>query len=262
MKPILLVTLYRRYHELDRNLAWFWEHANEFRERPEVVLVWAEPELDRLWFIEDLLSRGMIHHVVSRLRLPGEVAGQATSYPESHNLRKGLEFIRRHYHDQEVFVVGHAADVKVKKGLYAEIDSQFHEKGAHALVFHWQNGCCHEGIWHTNCFAVSTDRLYWPPLSTPDHQDVLERQWGKYLQEMNPPRVVTSANYNQKNFSHDHLSEDLPEFPRHPRWAGGSVALHLSGRRRWYLRALDWLRGVSRCRPERGDLDGQHRRPF
>ncbi len=234
---MILLTVYRRYHELTRAIEGVWRawKAGEFRQKPEVWVVWAQPEVSRLWFFQGLLARGEVHRVVGRPRLAGEGPGRPTTYPESHNLRLGLSQLSREGGGgPEVYVIGQAGDVLPNPDTYRFLDDRLHgvpmpgepdEGEWKAVVFHLQNPSVHHDIWHTNFFAVPLDERYWPPVCGEDHADVLERQWGALLAQTKPERVFRSSNYNAKRFHHDHLSESLPAFPVVPQLGSAGFGL-------------------------------------
>jgi hypothetical protein len=198
---------------------------------------------------QQLLREGRVDHLVTRPPLADE--GGATTHPESHNIRAGLEFAARTY--PGAYAVVQAADVyPVATLAYAFVDAHM-RAGDGAVVFHWQNGCVHTDIWHTNFFAARLDDpAYWPPVSAPDSQDVLERQFGRKLADLKPARVVGSHNYNGKRFAHGHRSEALPPFPAHPQLAAGGFTLFVAGHKSRWRRLREWLgRAARRCIPFR-----------
>lgn len=241
MKPVIVLTVYRRYFELAANLNRIKELAGEFGEKPDVVVVWAKPELGRLWFFDRLRSEGLVQKLLTRQPSEGESVGQATSYPESRNIRLGLEWVRDNYDPATTYAIVQAGDVTAKpQHGYKYVDTQMGE-GAGAVLFHWQNGCVHVDIWHTNFFAVRLDPVYWPPLSPLDCQDVLESQWGKQLSRTKPPGVVQSHNYKSKRFVHSHESEAQPEWPVIPLESGTTAPLLMTGYLPRWRRVLQWF---------------------
>ncbi len=218
----------RRYHELLKNLPRTLELAEaELGLRPDVVLVWARPEVCRLWLMKKLLADGLVTHLLTRQAVDTEGDDRPTTLPESLNLRLGLDFVRGHYGANH-YAVAMAADVSLREGTLGMVHSRFAE-GQKAFLFHWENGCAREGVWHTNCFAVCLDEAYWPPVSPPADPDVLERQWGRRLEALSPPGVFRWHNYAGKRFGHDHESESLPEVPRLPQPGSGSAPLWVRG---------------------------------
>lgn len=243
MQPVILLTVYRRYAELYRavNRVWEADAYEEFNQRPDVWVLWACPEPGRAWFFRDLLRAGRVHRVLTRQELPGE-RNSPISYPESHNIRRGLRSIQQFYTD--AYVIGQAADVLPHVGTYRWVDQLLTVGAQQAVLFHWQNPCHNEHVWHTNFFAVPLDERYWPPLSYPGHPDVLERHWGAELQRVKPPLIFAASNYNSKRFLHEHLSESLPDWSARPDFKSGSIPLFCRGRapfslsgviRRWRL---------------------------
>jgi hypothetical protein len=234
MKPVIVVTIHRRYWELKKNLP---EIKKRFPDSP-VVVVWACPEYSRLWFFQELLANGDIQAVVGRPPLPNE-SSAATTYPESHNLRLGLERAKRDYPDAPYYV-GMAADIT--PGLWGcEFIEQSMKDGCKATVFYWANPIHGQGgTWHTNFFAVAQDEDWWPPLSPPDDADVLERQWGRLLQ--GKPAVSISSNANGMMFSHRHESENMDPFPIFPQHDGSSVGFAMKGHLSWYKRLWRYVK--------------------
>lgn len=257
MKPVIVMTVYRRYHELNIALGRIEELRAQFSTFPDVVLVWAQPEVGRLWFIQELLDGGKIRHVLTRSRLDGEGEVGGTTYPESHNLRLGLEWVRANYDPAETYAIGHAADVWVKGDAYRQIDSHMNS-GKRAVVFWYDNAIILDGIWHTNLFGVCLDEQYWPPVSPKTSNEILERQWGLMLQRRSPPGIQKFSNYNQKLFRHNHLSEGLPSWPVIPQASAGGVSLGVVGYLPWWCifqktkeRFRQWRKSASSLIPFR-----------
>lgn len=253
MKPVIVVTVYRRYHELAALLDRVGELAGEFAERPDVVVVWAQPEVGRLWFFQKLLADGAVQKLLTRPRLPGEAADQPTTYPESHNVRQGLEWVRANYDPATTYAVVLAADVTPNaEHLFRFVDDHMSRDDGRAVVFHWPNGCVPHHIWHTNCFAVCLDERYWPPVLPAESGDTLEWAWGKQLRERRLHAVLESHNSRERRFVHAHRSEALPAWPVEPQAAAQSALLLISGHLPWWRRLLERLRLV---RPFRRPAD-------
>jgi hypothetical protein len=235
-KPVIVMTVYRRYHELEKNIDNIYKLSSEFQTKPDIVIVWAQPEVSRLWFFQYLLSSKKISYLITRPRLDCENPGCATTYPESVSIRLGLDFVRNNYDASFAYIILQCADITPREGLaYSFIDKSMNE-GASAVLFHWENSCIRHGVWHSNFFAVSFDDQYWPPVSDVNDDDVLERQWGKLLDSRGLSGVVKSHNYQNKKFFHTHESEHLPEYPRFPQADEKSVSLSISGHLPWYAR--------------------------
>jgi hypothetical protein len=241
MRAVVVVTVYRRYYELERSLRRLRELSGEFSEPPAVLIVWAQPEVCRLWFFRKLKAEGLYDEVITRVRLPNEAADQPTTYPESYNIRLGLQHVRDHY--PGCYALVQAADVMAKPGQAYHFVDQHVQAGAAAVLFYWPNGCVRDNIWYTNFFAVKADEQYWPPLVEPGDQDVLEWKWGKLLMERQPPGIEKNHNYNFKRFTHEHLSETHPT-PSFPESDGCGVFMTIKGRRHWLLRIRDWFVAV------------------
>ena len=238
---VILLTVFRRYHELSRTITRIHELKEEFVLPPEIVVVWAQPEVSRLWFFEELQQTGKIQHLLGRPKLPGEREGGSTTYPESHNLRLGLEFVRRTFPAHETYVIGQAGDILPQPDhCYRYLDSHI-QNGEQAVVLHWSNGCCTADVWHTNLFAVPLDEAYWPPVADPDSPDVLERMWGRQLTERQLPGVVRNHNSNNKRFVHAHLSEQLESWPERTVFADVGLTLSVCGYLPWWRRLFMWF---------------------
>lgn len=234
-----MVTVCRRYHELKQNLRRLREAAiSELGGPMDVVLVWARPELGRLWLIEELQQERLITHVIGRPPLEGEVDGVATSWPESHSIRLGLEFVAANYPDHYAVVM--ACDIWPQDGTLGFVHGHMAEH--EAVLFHWENGIAHQDVWHTNFFAVGMDQRYWPPLSSPDHMDTLERQWGMALAKAGLPAIFRWHNSGGRRFLHRHQSESLPQIAVVPRRGRGGLSLLVIGHRSWWLRAWDFIK--------------------
>jgi hypothetical protein len=248
VKAVIIVTVCRRYHEFAKNVRLSFEQAKNELGDFEIIVVWARPELARLWLMQELMAEGVVAEVVGRPALPGEADHRPTTYPESHNIRAGLLRAKEKAGDEPAFFIVQAGDVLPNPGTYAFVKKHM-EQGGSAALFHWANGLVHSGIWHTNFFAVSADPALWPPLAGPEENDVLEWKWGKMLSERAPPGVLRKHNCGNCRFVHSHDSERLEEFPVQGQRAGGSLPLTMTGRRRaWWARLWAWARGVWRRR--------------
>jgi hypothetical protein len=223
-KPVLGVTLHRRYTELARNLAASRRLFGEFPEPPAVVVVAAQPEAAALPFLARLVREGLAHHVLYR---PSEgLDGEAATPPESQNIDLFLRFARDVW-GPDAYAVLQAADVRPEPQTYALVDAHMQDGGA-GVVFHWANGTTRHNIWHTNFFAVALgDASLWPSVSPPNDPDVLERQWGRKLSARGyPGRWWQTHNSRCQRFVHEHLppapppacDEPLPPPPRRPWW--------------------------------------------
>lgn len=224
MQPIILITVYRRYHELLKNIDVVIERAKEFRVRPKIFVVWVNPEIGRTWIFKQLVKEGKVAHIITRLT---DNKGSIT-YEESRNIRKGLEFIRDHH--ENYFVVVQTADICPQPKVYGLIQKEI-DNGNKAVLFHLENSVIHHNIWHTNFFAV-LDEDYWPPLSPAGSPDILEVQWGNYLSAKNLRHYFTSHNYKSKRFVHKHESESLPPISFVPLKKSLSVNMYIKGDKR------------------------------
>lgn len=176
MQPVILITLHRRYGDLQRAIRIYRELRSEFSVQPKLVLIWSTPEYGLHWLIDELHFDDIIYR--SKLIFEGERG--STTYPESHNINIGLKYIKKKY-GPDCYVIVQASDIIVKQGAYAAIDEVMQEKSNNVVVFHWENACVRIGCFHTNFFGVSMNEEYWPPKCNYDEHDTLEWVWGKRL---------------------------------------------------------------------------------
>lgn len=245
-RAVLLVTVYRRYHELRKNLKRTMERALvELGYRPDVVLVWACPEVGREFLMRELQDAGLVTHVVRRHRIEGLDGVRPTTFSESINIRRGLEFIRDFYPADRHYAVMHAADIFLHESTLKFCDDRINgrtEEGRHdAVLFHWENGICHQDIWATYFFAVALDELYWPPVSPDGEDDVLERQWGRLIERRKPPGIFKWHNAGQRRYVHAHESERLPPFPARAECGRAQLPLFCVGHQPWHVRLLNFF---------------------
>jgi hypothetical protein len=201
LKPIICVTVHRRYTELALNLAASKEKFGEFAVPPEVVLVVAQPERAALPFFERLRHEGLIHHLL--FRPSNGLDSPITTYPESHNIQLALRYVSDIW-GPESYVLLQAADVCPNKGTYRFVDEHMQQDGDGA-VFHWENPTARANVWHTNFFAIRPNHTAsWPPIVEPGDADVLERKWGRQLENL-PGNWLRTHNSNNKRFVHEHL---------------------------------------------------------
>lgn len=175
----------------------------------DIVLIWAQPEPAIKWLIDSL----GFAHVIYREKLPLEGECGGTTYPESHNIRMGLEYVKRTY-GEAAYVIYMAADIILSKDGFTEI-SQEMDGGLPLCVFHWPNAMVRNGCFHTNIFAVSMDERYWPPVCGPHEYDSLEWAWGKILGNYVRPPGVPPFNFqfkrlNRQHFWNEHLELKNP----------------------------------------------------
>ena len=238
MQPIILITVYRRYHELIKNIEQVITCGKEFTVKPLIFVIWVNPELGRIWIFKKLLSEHKIDHVISRVT----DNTHNISYEESRNIRKGLEFARDHY--KNAFFIVQTADISPNQKTYAYIQQEI-DNGMKAVLFHLDNHIVHFDIWHTNFFATA-DEKYWPPISQEGEADILESQWGKHLKHNNLCHFAKSHNYNAKKFIHCHESEGLPPVDFIPLKKSLSVDMYVKGkiyfwRKVWRLLKLNLI---------------------
>lgn len=204
MQPIILITVFRRYFELLSSLDNIESLHGEFNKKPIIVVVWSSPEVKHLWFFQELLAQKRINHLVVRYQTPQDGIGRATTYPESLNLRLGLEFIDKEYQGWNYYVIGQAADIIVAPGTYGLINNKI--QSVKAVLFHWHNGISHR-CWHTNFFAVA-HKDYWPPISSLDENNTLEVQWAMYLDGNNLSQFYKTHNSRELKFQHINVPQN------------------------------------------------------
>lgn len=209
MKPIILITLYRRYHEFCNSIENIERYKKFFKIKPDIYVIWSSPEHGKLWLFEDLIKKNIIQKLITRKGFPNENGKLPTSFFESHNIRLGLETVFRDYPDS--YCIVQAADVKITEYGFNVIENEM-VSGASAVTFIWNNTYT-LNAWATNCFAVSSARKFWPPFVEYDTIDTLERYWYKEFAKNNKKDHITVLG-NQSNFifTHEHKSEKLPRF--------------------------------------------------
>ena len=209
MKPIILITLYRRYHEFCNSIENIERYKKFFKIKPDIYVIWSSPEHGKLWLFEDLIKKNIIQKLITRKGFPNENGKLPTSFFESHNIRLGLETVFRDYPDS--YCIVQAADVKITEYGFNVIENEM-ISGASAVTFVWNNTYT-LNAWATNCFAVSSARKFWPPFVEYDTIDTLERYWYKEFAKNNKKDHITVLG-NQSNFifTHEHKSEKLPRF--------------------------------------------------
>lgn len=250
--PVLVVTVYRRYYELHKNLQEFQRLAQKLGLLVPVVVVWAAPEVGHLWFFQQLRRDGDIAFWVERPAMAGDGNQQNTTHTESHNLRLGLEEARGSF-GQDFYFIVMAADVCPTEAGLRWVHEYMQEPATRACVFIWPNSIVPFGAYHTNFFAVTEDHTYWPPVSVAEHADVLEWQWGRQLLDNALPGIVTAPNPNNKFFVHKHESEGQPLWAVKPQADGVGCGLAIAGYKPWYRRLLEFC-GVWRfVRPLRAE---------
>lgn len=231
MKPVILITVHRRYRELKESLENIC--LSEFSEKPDIVVVWADPIISHYWFFQELLKEEKINHLVLRPKCIFDGLG-ATSHPESLNIRKGLQFVRENY-EADCYVIVKAADVFPRAGILKWIDNLILEN--RAVLFYWENSIEKYNAWHTAFFAIRMDLEYWPPLDR-NEGDVLEVQWAKLISSRRLPFYKThnsrqlkfyTVNYEDKLESKSQILSNL-------------VVLNLVGYIPWYRRLYRFFR--------------------
>lgn len=201
MKPVILITLYRRYDELLHNIEVIRQRSvEELGYIPPIIIIWSEPDL-RHW------------HIVSRAKtfiLPRapdkDEIGQSISYHCSRDLNFGLRFVKKYFGD-DYYAIAHCCDAAPNVGVFAAIHNHMQENDAFLVKL--PNSVTSRDVWHTNFFAVSMNENYWPPLLRLNEPDILEKCWGRQLAAMNYHRCITVGNGNEKTFVHKHTNDDF-----------------------------------------------------
>ena len=244
MKPIILITLYRRYHEFCNSIENIERYKKFFKVKPDIYVIWSSPENGKLWLFEDLIKKDIIQKLITRKGFPNENGKHPTSFFESHNIRLGLETVFRDHPDS--YCIVQAADVKITEYGFNVIENEM-ISGASAVTFIWNNRFTTDA-WATNCFAVSSARKFWPPFVEYDTIDVLERYWYKEFAKNNKKDYITVLG-NQSNFifTHEHRSEKLPKFLDKFIVENESVGLFIKGQKSLIKRIYDfWVYLIGR----------------
>lgn len=238
--PVILMTVYRRYHELQNNLLAVDLFEKQLGYRPKVIIVWASPEIGRMWFLHELIRTRKVTHVIYRPR--NQFDDGPTTYSESVNIRFGLEWIKRCYSSNH-YVIFQAADINVYLKTYELINREM-QSNKDAVLFYWENSVNAQNSWHTNMFAVSLNEDYWPPISSRENNDTLEVQWGKELLNKRLLNVFETHNSRGMKFKHSHDSELMVTFPVYPQPASNSVFVISLGRWTFKQRLINLYRRI------------------
>jgi hypothetical protein len=244
MKPIILITLYRRYHEFCNSIENIERYKKFFKVKPDIYVIWSSPENGKLWLFEDLIKKDIIQKLITRKGFPNENGKHPTSFFESHNIRLGLETVFRDHPDS--YCIVQAADVKITEYGFNVIENEM-ISGASAVTFIWNNRFTTDA-WATNCFAVSSARKFWPPFVEYDTVDTLERYWYKEFAKNSKKDYITVLG-NQSNFifTHEHKSEKLPKFLDKFIVENESVGLFIKGQKSLIKRIYDfWVYLIGR----------------
>jgi len=241
MKPVILITLHRRYHELEKTINNLISKKRFFKECPSIYVIWADPEPCRYWFLDDLVKTSKIEGLITRHVLPEENGKNPTSFYESHNIRIGLETIFRKYPNS--YCIVQASDVLIKEYAIHLIQEQIFLH-ANAVVFYWSNKY-NPYAFHTNFFAVTSDSSYWPPFADFKTQDVLERLWYKNLESKNLlNKIFKYVNHNETCFMHEHISESLKEFVKKSVFHASRICLNIKGHLSFHKIILNFFRCI------------------
>lgn len=244
MKPIILITLYRRYHEFCNSIENIERYKKFFKVKPDIYVIWSSPEHGKFWLFEDLIKKDIIQKLITRKGFPNENGKLPTSFFESHNIRLGLETVFRDHPDS--YCIVQAADVKITEYGFNVIENEM-LSGASAVTFIWNNRYTSDA-WATNCFAVSSARKFWPPFVEYDTIDTLERYWYKEFAKNSKKDYITVLG-NQSNFifTHEHKSEKLPKFLDKFINEKESIGLFIKGQKSLIKRIYDfWVYLIGR----------------
>jgi hypothetical protein len=237
MKPVILITLYRRYHEFCSTIENIEKNRRFFKVNPDIYVVWSSPENGKFWLFEDLIKKNIVQKLITRKSFPNENGKLPTSFFESHNIRLGLETVFRDHPDS--YCIVQAADVKITEYGFDIIESEM-LRGASAVTFIWNNTYT-SNAWSTNCFAVSSARKFWPPFVEYDTIDVLERYWYKEFAKNNKKDYVTViGNQSDYIFTHEHRTEKLPAFLDKFIGNKDDIQLFIKGRKSLIKRIIDF----------------------
>lgn len=225
MKPVILITLHRRYHEFVKTIKNIYSKIEYFSERPSIFVVWADPEPGRYWLLDSFLKNNLIESIILRHVLLDENGKTPTTFYESHNIRIGLENVFRTY--PNCYCIVQASDITVTEYGFHLIETEMN-RGASAIAFPWIN--TNFGAFHTNLFCVTNDKSIWPPFADKKSRDVLERLWYKDLERKNLLKKFTNiSNYNNSVFLHEHITESLEQFPIKPALSYNQLNLNIEG---------------------------------
>ncbi len=224
-KPIILITIGRRYSELIKCLINIENLAHEFSIKPDIILVWSCPQVMRLWFFKKLEESGKIKKILYRYDSGDDFHGP-TSYFVALNIWVGLDYIKENYNPEEHYIICQDCDIFPNPNVYSLIDKEIQDH--EAVLFHWQNSCSNHNAWCTNFFAVGFNCDYWPPKAEIS-ADTYEAQYGRKLLDKNLGNFFKSHNSRNQKFLHSHETVDFNLFPSKPQLFDLSVPLCVTG---------------------------------
>lgn len=233
-RPIILITLHRRYHELIDNVQHIYRCRIFFKHSPIIYILWADPEISKKWILDDLKKRKLIHDIIYRETL--DKVGN-TSFYESINFRKALPIIFQE-HGDSCFVIVHATDTRVSPVAYKIFEKQIND-GFLASVFKWNNDYLE--AWKTAVFAITNNKHSWPPVLSNNHGDVLESAWPKSLSYDIKNKIKVNKYSDNILFESKNTTEYLPEFEDKPQYCNDTTYLYINGYIPWYKRILNWF---------------------
>ena len=171
-QPVIIITVYRRFFELINNIKLINKIKNKLSVKPIIVIIWAQPLDEHRYIFTFLKEKNYVDLVIPRPLLHNEGIQGATTYPESFNIRQGLEFVKTNFPSSYCVVT--AADAFIDPDMFLYID-RLMQDGCPIIGSHWSDSV--QGSIKTSFFVVNMDELLWPPLSRIDSKSTLETQW-------------------------------------------------------------------------------------
>lgn len=233
-KPIILITLHRRYHELIDNVQHIYRCRIFFKHNPIIYVLWADPEISKKWILDDLKKRKLINKIIYRKTI--DKTG-STSFYESINFRKAFPIIFQE-NGNNSFIIVHATDTKVSPVAYKIFEKQIND-GFIASVFKWNNDYVY--AWKTAVFAITNNEECWPPLLTNNHGDVLESAWPKSLTHEIKNKIKINKYADNILFESKNSTEYLPDFDDKQQYYNDTTCLYINGYIPLYKRILNWF---------------------
>lgn len=242
-----MVTLYRRYREFLNSIERIQQLRGEFYIDPIIIVVWADPEMNKIGIMENLLKEAKVNYILERRKSQYDGWGKPTTPAELLNFKVGIDFIKSKF--QHYFVILQGADILVEEGIYRWISDEIVKYPA--LLFFWNNKLETQNAWHTNFFAVK-DLNYWPKFEDKYANDTLETMWGRRLRDEGLTEFLHSHNSRGLKFKEIHSSVISTNVPNNVGsgvyyFVNGSLQLILIERIKLQIkRAYSWLKSIFR----------------
>ena len=233
-KPIILITLHRRYHELIDNVQHIYRCRIFFKTAPIIYVIWADPEISKKWILYDLKKKNFIHNIIYRAKVDKQ---GNTSFYESININMALPIIFKR-HGDNCFVMVHATDTKVSPVVYNTFEKQIN-LGYWCSVYSWSRGTIE--AWKTAVFAITNKKQIWPPLLENTCPDILESAWVKIIKSEDKKMIKVNSYSDSILFESNCTTETSRRFQDKPQFHQTMFFMSITGYVPLYKRILNWF---------------------